>query len=165
MRNWNLYFFVKSFFSFSLRAYLWGIETRFQPLDKPYTLKLRAYLWGIETIWRHGVFFLCLVVESLPMRNWNYFFLSSPWNPNKVESLPMRNWNSYMSPLLALYPKNSWEPTYEELKLLNSFSLGSKVHRWEPTYEELKLITNNWNTNTRIALRAYLWGIETILGN
>ncbi len=81
------------------------------------------------------------------------------------------------------------EPTYEELK--QNLSASSAIKSWydcEPTYEELKLELllckplgfsfiaslpmRNWNTflqesleSEGFLLRAYLWGIETLLQN
>ena len=97
-------------------VYLWGIETnnydnevfytpiRFEStyeelkpkhnvLKVKDTLKFWVYLWGIETSFLRNFFPHVNMVLSLPMRNWNQLSDS------------------------RYFTKNSFESTYEELKL------------------------------------------------
>ena len=82
-------------------------------------------------------------------------------------------------------PDTGCEPTYEELKPISGYIIFATSFCCEPTYEELKLVSSeyrgllaevaslpmrNWNLLpllqkllTFLQLRAYLWGIETIL--
>ena len=57
-------------------AYLWGIETNIFKQYQLEGLKFIAYLWGIETSINTKCKILCVVVYSLPMRNWNWFTVS-----------------------------------------------------------------------------------------
>jgi len=163
MRNWNCIQWQCCLHLTELRAYLWGIETKTSqifshpsttgweptyeelkhilqatavvPLPRVESLPMRNWN-GSALLLDEGVF---RIVESLPMRNWNMFVSMRRCQAKPVESLPMRNWNEYFK-----YEKNervwSWEPTYEELKLLD---LGMFQTQW-------------------VRLRAYLWGIETL---
>ena len=107
---------------------------------KPSSPKLRAYLWGIETNCLHLVRVVITKVASLPMRNWN------------------------IPPTLTLGRRpSSCEPTYEELKHGSGDNKTDKIGGCEPTYEELKHKTNSGLAISKHLLRAYLWGIETLL--
>jgi len=170
----------------SLRAYLWGIETfhcgiffqsgysdceptyeelkhilqsfidlihdHCEPTYEELKLKekiffqsmwiiLRAYLWGIETVMGEIEDSMDGIIASLPMRNWNNTWRSS----------------CHITPV-------NCEPTYEELKPLKaSYSCSISSSYCEPTYEELKLIKPPHEFPYLVVLRAYLWGIETLL--
>ena len=93
MRNWNFYLHRLSLLHTELRAYLWGIETSLGLKKALFCDSLRAYLWGIETTKKAIKTFLNSSVASLPMRNWNFSFLT-----------------------FSMHFFLSCEPTYEELK-------------------------------------------------
>ena len=103
---------------------------------------LRAYLWGIETLSRRYFCRYLIIVASLPMRNWN-----SSKSSIKSDSF------------------SCCEPTYEELKHdILWISEKNKNRGCEPTYEELKPLTFFKSSDScPSGLRAYLWGIETML--
>ena len=113
-------------------------------------------LLGIGLLSFSGVF-------SLPMRNWNTFFLQIPGWTHTVFSLPMRNWNTVI-PHRGLNKLSSFQPTYEELKLkwlslfavtLASFSaylwgIETLSYRWSRWWPEVvfSLPMRNWNTSS-----------------
>ena len=141
--------------------YLWGIETSVE--DTPnYTANngFLQYLWGIETERRSPMRERLHSVFTVPMRNWNIrFFL-------QVQTVDRRFYS-----------------TYEELKLLNSFSRKRPLLGFYSTYEELKPDIWRFNKWYRVGFYStyeelkpdigclcithaimflqYLWGIET----
>ncbi len=100
------------------------------------------------------------LVLSLPMRNWNNIETTPCLGNGLVLSLPMRNWNPAILLYIKLFYSGFWaylwgietinllnfftflksfEPTYEELKLVPAcLSFFPFYRRFEPTYEELK---------------------------
>ncbi len=161
MRNWNVgAVTVATALVHSFWAYLWGIETKRDFLEKLRENRFWAYLWGIET-WRSPIFKGEYVpVLSLPMRNWNWEKgADRPRLPN-VLSLPMRNWNWTKTPRCD-HPTHRFEPTYEELKHNLDIQLSCTHLCFEPTYEELKQFSEQLLKRSPVQFWAYLWGIET----
>jgi len=94
------------------------------------------------------------------MRNWNVPKTNCQWKSCIVESLPMRNWNYIL--LLACVKHLRWEPTYEELKLYSMTMLFTPdgveslpMRNWNA------MALGIFTFFDPIGLRAYLWGIET----
>ena len=105
------------------------------------SLVLRAYLWGIETpFWRPPQ------IQVF----WG-------WEPT-YEELKL------LVLVYGFWCYHSWEPTYEELKRPQDQLSVKILYSWEPTYEELKLYSFAGLRKTP-ALRAYLWGIETVFND
>ena len=124
-------------------------------------------------------------VESLPMRNWNEKNAMSMkeavqrWEPT-YEELKLSFCLYFITYIFLLRaylwgietpdvnmcvddPVLCWEPTYEELKHWTPSTFISSFWSWEPTYEELKLFNVFLQKPISISLRAYLWGIETLM--
>ena len=161
MRNWNGYYEKGRFCEFQIASlpmrnwnHLWGLK-----FYLAYTL--RAYLWGIETsrrLWAEGIKTHCeptyeeLKQVSGISQDPRYLYDCEPTyeelklvcghveveGADLIASLPMRNWNFGRRRRAPIDPTHC-EPTYEELKHL-------------ATAKSKELVT---------ALRAYLWGIET----
>jgi len=146
----------------ALRAYLWGVETLGWSVKILSHVRLRAYLWGVETYTAQATRKHSPFVASLPMRSWNFdnnrqhltlmFELRAYlWGVEThstgdittslsyVASLPMRSWNvsrgiDFMGyRIVASLPMRSW-------------NVCKVVRRLQP-----------------LALRAYLWGVETTI--
>ena len=124
--------------------------------------KFWAYLWGIETGLLQDIRFALDFVLSLPMRNWNELFVHIKMVGTSVLSLPMRNWNGQIQRILQRLLQ-SFEPTYEELKLSLPSLKAIRYVGFEPTYEELKLVFFCTVFTFRFSFWAYLWGIETFI--
>jgi len=121
----------------SLRAYLWGIETKssfLNLLSQQRVASLPMRNWNSNQVWviTNGSY-----VASLPMRNWNYVISNTVKSPMYVASLPMRNWNEMKEKReknegwVASLPMRNWN-----FKIL--FKLFKLFLCCEPTYEELK---------------------------
>ncbi len=119
-----------------------------------------AYLWGIETIAIQLVTFFKYKVLSLPMRNWNT--LKSSHASSLGTSFWAYLWGIETKYLLSKNDKQlCFEPTYEELKLIQKHAVILCLQRFEPTYEELKLKERGVVKMGKKRFWAYLWGIET----
>ena len=129
---------LKSSEAFTLRAYLWGIETMGSHELSRTFLWLRAYLWGIETF--------CLLFWY----DTRYSLRAYLWGIETYKIFPI--------PARA---DVRWEPTYEGLKPEWDFRIDCGFRCWEPTYEGLKHFTLTVQSVEESQLRAYLWGIET----
>jgi len=79
MRDWNYTTEAVEKLKSWLVAYLWGIETRKKSYISLLFVMLVAYLWGIETYQCIPIDGKCVHVSSLPMRDWNYLVLMTPY--------------------------------------------------------------------------------------
>ena len=106
------------------------------------------------------MFYVSILVTSLPMRNWNTLFHSLQLVLLTVTSLPMRNWNATschplpQSRSVTSLPMRNWNLNIP----CRTTSVGN---RYQPTYEELKQVVSRFKTIRLDGLPAYLWGIET----
>ena len=184
MRNWNKDNPYLWTISSTLRAYLWGIETfcKFYP-----KLQLPNCCEPTYEELKHLLIFPILYfpnVASLPMRNWNRKISAKKMSLLKVASLPMRNWNiaknlpAARATWVASLPMRNWNFLFllihqrwnqvASLPMRNWNTIRFKRTReidtsCEPTYEELKLDTSVKGETVNSLLRAYLWGIETVI--
>ena len=166
-----------------LRAYLWGIETYLYQISmgkcdscEPTYEELKQR----QSIPMDYLFY----VASLPMRNWNRKISAKKMSLLKVASLPMRNWNiaknlpAARATWVASLPMRNWNFLFllihqrwnqvASLPMRNWNTIRFKRTReidtsCEPTYEELKLDTSVKGETVNSLLRAYLWGIETVI--
>ena len=140
MRNWNLLLalsVIRPKSSFLL--YLWGIETRQEPMMTLLIQWFLLYLWGIETrsksstAQRNNKFLLYLWGIETWMKLRAYPYVKS------IFTLPMRNWNKFKI----------------------AFQTGNPACHFYSTYEELKRWITRRNSSGEYWFLLYLWGIET----
>ena len=185
MRNWNSFLLnrkgsrwrrceptyeeLKQLMAALQKYHSLGCEPTYEELKPPTTswmesqsTQLRAYLWGIETYVSRDSFSSGCCVASLPMRNWNDISDIADFVTDYVASLPMRNWNvpSFVSTSITFL---CCEPTYEELKLTRlentqHLQTGLRAYLWG-----IETLVKLYKCSLSYRLRAYLWGIETVL--
>jgi len=137
MRNWNEVQDSRFSHSWPLPDYLWGIETSLYPLASSWLASLPDYLWGIETPFD----IVHLVQEKLLP---DYLWGIETFNRASNATI-----------------KQSFQTTYEELKL-------SKLYSSDTKGMASRLPMRNWNISLMVRLAErwglpdYLWGIETI---
>ena len=142
MRNWN---YKKSNEQFqllevaSLPMRNWNLNETYKVLNGLSVASLPMRNWNFQC--PQAQCFRQNPVASLPMRNWNCHGRGSREQPYRVASLPMRNWN-FIERCSINQSASSCEPSYEELKLLHNFNIFRNT----------------------VKLRAFLWGIETLIG-
>ena len=183
MRNWNISTFIHKppwrGDSDSTYEELKLYQSASAPISN---FGFRLYLWGIETYIFFCYVMVQLIIQTLPMRNWNFDARPSRPRHLTIQTLPMRNWN-YIKYFVRCFMKVYSDSTYEELKLTRKAGGLFLIIYSDSTYEELKpdsgidrfrffcliqtLPMRNWNhrVKTRGCLvfefRLYLWGIET----
>ena len=163
MRNWN----SSSFACFSNSA-IFYCQPTYEELKQLIAIYLMCFLW----------------IASLPMRNWNSL---SRYILCAFYELPAYLWGIETYPIIAikhgdifLLPAYLWgietlngvfpgpgdvlycQPTYEELKLVQTNNPWVAILHCQPTYEELKLCLVSQPQPGGLLLPAYLWGIETL---
>ena len=162
MRNWNEPLTISPVSLSLFLQYLWGIETRF-PVQEGggcvlvFTVPMRNWnkLLNNRSSNKPHVF-------TVPMRNWNGTRPASTFLLRMVFTVPMRNWNLRYSVLCEIDLK-SFYSTYEELKRTIWPSNISKFFLcFYSTYEELKLFFVYPNVLLTTSFLQYLWGIETM---
>ena len=94
MRNWNRETIKR------LRRLINGFYSTYEELKRSILLNFiftidsfLQYLWGIETSVSYRCRYSFLNVFTVPMRNWNFDWLSFTIKKNIVFTVPMRNWN------------------------------------------------------------------------
>ena len=158
MRNWNPSSRKCSKALPAFSAYLWGIETR---SNNDTSRNKASFQRTYEELKRMRRQANCSVSEvfSVPMRNWNYFQPSQQWQRHSAFSAYL--WGIETGPITPKDPlPESFQRTYEELKLNSLSNMFACVIRFQRTYEELKQDLNV-GTFHSIWFSAYLWGIET----
>ena len=102
-----------------------------------------------------------LQIFTLPMRNWNYFFVSPlihTQRPNFYSTYEALKLIRVFSSLRSLFHFYS---TYEELKLSSEVEGANHKMYFYSTYEELKRLTSLKLSRGWYKFLLYLWGIET----
>ena len=162
-------------------AYLWGIETCPDELQRKNYSLFTAYLWGIETQYMGRTNQWAKLVYSLPMRNWNsvsgtattfpvtftaYLWgIETAYDCSSLTSLDVFTaylWGiETLTSHIHLTTVSSFTAYLWGIETRFSPTLSSSAWRLQPTYEELKRHTSIGLFHGFIPFTAYLWGIET----
>ena len=138
MRNWNARLYRRTGQLRLFSAYIWGIETHLLPhnLKKPFRFQP--------------------TYEEL--KHFFRFHSSSPFCRFSAYL-----WGIETQARREPYPgrKESFQPTYEELKLKETSGRYDVRKSFQPSYEELKPVIVCFISQPRQSFSAYLWGIET----
>ena len=124
MRNWNSLLYNSLYHQSPVSEYLWGIETYLPSLHFPGLRRYQNTYEELKHIISMAVFFFNLVSEYLwgietTIFTWCLFPIT--WSIR----IPMRNWNFFI--LSSWCPCIAYQNTYEELKLafnLSRLSVG-----------------------------------------